>query len=61
MISLEPQAIYLIRLCSGEQRRWQYLGTDVLARTLWRDMETGREFSETSLMYVWEIIGRDGT
>jgi len=61
MITLEPQVIYLIKLCSGEQRRWQYLRTDGLTRTVWRDMDTGREFNETSVLYVWEIVGKDSS
>jgi hypothetical protein len=56
---LEPQGIYRIQLCNGEQRRWQYLRTDALTRIIWRDMEAGTEFSETSLIFAWEIIGRD--
>ncbi len=52
-------AIYLIALCGGEVRRWQYLGQDDRSEPRWRDVETGREFSESSVMYAWEIIGRD--
>jgi hypothetical protein len=60
MTELEVQAVYRIRLCSGEERRWRFLGHDALSRTRWRDMDSGREFNETSLLYVWEIIGREG-
>ena len=59
MNELVESAIYLVQLCSGEQRRWQYLGQDSLSRIAWRDMETGREFNEASLMYVWEIVRRE--
>jgi hypothetical protein len=59
MKELAANEIYLVQLCSGEQRRWQYLGQDFLTRSVWRDMETGREFNEASLMYVWEIVGRE--
>ncbi len=52
-------AIYRIELCGGEVRRWQYLGQDDRSEPWWRDIETGREFSESSVMYAWEIIGRD--
>jgi hypothetical protein len=59
MKELAENAIYLVQLCSGEHRRWQYLGQDLLTRSVWRDMETGREFNEASLMYVWEIVRRE--
>jgi hypothetical protein len=58
MTDLIPQAVYVVKLCSGEERHWQYMGQDVLARSLWRDMETGLSFNETSLLYVWEIVGK---
>ena len=51
--------IYLIELCSGERRRWQYRGPDERAQIWWRDMETGREFAETSMMYTWWIVDID--
>lgn len=59
MIQPEPAGNYLIELCSGELRRWRYLGSDAQARNWWRDCETGREFSEDSVMYSWRIVGAD--
>ena len=50
--------VYIIELCSGERRRWQYGGADDRSQVWWRDLETGREFSETSLMYTWWIVRR---
>jgi hypothetical protein len=47
---------YRIALCSGEIRRWLYLGQDELSQVWWRDMETGMEFNESSLMYAWQIV-----
>lgn len=51
-----PDSIYLIELCSGEQRHWRYLGPDSRAVIWWRDEESGREFNEGSLMYAWRIV-----
>ena len=48
---------YLIELCSGEQRCWEYLGPDGRGVVWWRDTEGGREFSEDSLLYAWKIVG----
>ena len=56
MIKPESDRIYEIELCNGEQLRWQYLGPDRNAEIWWKDVETGREFSEASLMYSWRII-----
>ena len=58
---MAPEAgeIYEIELCSGEIRRWQYLGPDRLAQVWWRDTESGLEFSETSLMYAWRIVRKE--
>lgn len=56
---LEPLSIYRIKLCSGEQRRWQFLRMDGLSRSVWRDVDTGLEFNEASLLYVWEVVGKD--
>lgn len=53
----QPQQIYLIELCSGERRRWRYQGADARGAPWWRDMESGKEFSESSLMYAWHIVG----
>jgi hypothetical protein len=60
-LALEPKLgeIYVIELCSGERRRWRYLGVSEQSPGWWRDMETGLEFSETSLMYAWRIIGAE--
>ena len=49
---------YGITLCSGELRRWRYLGPDSSGRGWWRDAETQCEFSEDSLMYVWQVVER---
>ena len=57
---MKPRNIYRIQLCSGEIRRWQYLGVDEQERAWWRDMENGDEFAETSLMYAWQIIDEAG-
>lgn len=56
---LEPKfsGIYVIELCSGELRRWRYLGPGEQSHVWWRDVETGLEFSETSVIYAWQIIG----
>jgi len=54
----EIDATCLIKLCSGERRRWHYLGPDARGAIWWRDLETGREFSESSLMYAWSIVER---
>ncbi len=51
--------VYRIGLCSGEQRRWRYLGTDSRAAAWWTDLDTGLTFNESSLMYVWQILGED--
>lgn len=55
----EPGGIYLIELCSGEQRRWRHLGSEGECGTWWRDLETGREFSEASVLYAWSILRAD--
>lgn len=59
---IEPLAgtTYLIELCSGELRRWRYLGPDARSQIWWRDVESGLEFSESSLMYAWQIVSREG-
>jgi len=58
MIKPEVDATYLIELCSGEQRRWRYLGQDKKGSAWWRDLETSLEFNEGSLMYAWQIVER---
>ncbi len=59
---IEPLAgtTYLIELCSGELRRWRYPGPDARSQIWWRDVESGLEFSESSLMYAWQIVSREG-
>ncbi len=54
----EPLAggTYIIELCRGEQHRWRYLGPDARAQIWWRDVESGREFTESSVMYAWQIV-----
>lgn len=58
MIKPTTDALYLIELCSGETQRWRYRGPDARGQIWWQDVESDREFSETSLMYAWKIIGR---
>lgn len=55
----EAGAIYDIKLCSGESRRWEYLGPDSREQLWWRDTESGLEFSESNLMYAWHIVGKN--
>ena len=55
----EPGRVYLVELCSGEQRRWCYLGPDARSQAWWLDLESGREFTESSVMYAWWIVGAD--
>ena len=56
---LEPKndGIYVIELCSGELRHRRYLGPGAQSNAWWLDMESGLEFSETSVMYAWRIVG----
>lgn len=56
MIKPELNQVYEIELCSGERLRWVYLGPDSHAGIWWKDVETGREFNEASLMYSWRIV-----
>ena len=49
-------ATYVIRLCSGELRRWRFEGVDARGFGWWLDEETGFGFSDASLMYAWEIV-----
>lgn len=58
MITPAPDTTYPIELCSGEQRRWRYLGPDARGTVWWRDLETKMEFSEGSVMYAWSIVER---
>ena len=56
MIKPESNGIYEVELCSGERLRWQCLGPDRDVGIWWKDVETGREFNESSLMYSWRIV-----
>ncbi len=55
-MKLEVHGIYQVELCSGEQRRWEYLGPDRRAVVWWRDLATARVFAESSLMYAWQVV-----
>lgn len=59
MPAMRSQAIFRIELCSGEIRRWRYLGADARSLVWWRDMESGQEFNESSLMYAWRILDEE--
>jgi hypothetical protein len=59
MITPEFNAVYVVELCSGEQRRWRYRGVDGRGVGWWQDMETGVEFSDTSLLYVWQLLRKE--
>lgn len=62
MIEPEPNAIYAVELCSGERRRWRCLPSRPGdASRWWRDLESGREFNEASLMYAWRILSLEDT
>lgn len=54
-----PNRIYRVRLCSGESRRWRFLGDDRLFGPRWQDLESGERFSERSLSYAWEVVEVD--
>lgn len=56
-MELKSGVVYIVELCSGERRRWRFLGLDARGIAWWRDETTARSFSESSLMYVWQIIG----
>lgn len=60
-MELQAGRVYRIRLCSGEVRRWRYEGVDGRDVAWWRDEDSGLGFSESALMYVWEVIGDDTT
>ena len=51
--------IYLVELCSGERRYWRYLGPDARLQVWWCDLESGREFNESGVMYSWWIVGAE--
>lgn len=57
MAGLVINEIYEIELCSGEVRRWQYLGSDSRRIIWWMDVETKTEFNEGGLMYAWRVLG----
>lgn len=61
MSELVPVAgrVYRIELCSGELRRWRCLGDDARGQPCWRDLESGMEFNEGSLMYAWRLVGEE--
>lgn len=62
MISREPAAnmTYRVELCSGEIRRWRRLPPRPgETATWWRDLESGREFNEASLLYAWRILSAE--
>ncbi len=54
----EPLAVYVIELCSGERCQWRYLGLDGDREPRWRDLASGRTFTEASLMYAWKIVAQ---
>lgn len=56
MVQPVRNEVYVIELCSGERRRWQYLGPDGRGVDWWKDVESGQEFHEGSLMYAWQIV-----
>lgn len=58
-VALRTNAVYRIELCSGETRQWRYLGPGEASQVWWRDMETRQEFTESSLLYAWKIVGKE--
>lgn len=56
-VELSAGRIYEVELCSGERRLWRCVGDDARGVRWWRDCESGAEFSESSLMYAWSVIG----
>ncbi|HEX6735579.1 MAG TPA: hypothetical protein VF096_12275 [Azonexus sp.] len=60
MIRPRANVNYLVELCSGERRCWRCLPPRPgEAARWWRDLGSGREFSEASLMYAWRILSRE--
>lgn len=53
---LRVNDIYPVKLCSGEVRRWKYLGQGAGERIWWCDVTTGSIFNEESILYTWEIL-----
>ena len=58
MPELVINAVYLVELCSGEQKRWKYLGQDSRRLVWWLDLESKQEFNESALMYAWVVKER---
>ncbi|MBL8447443.1 MAG: hypothetical protein JNJ44_08550 [Zoogloeaceae bacterium] len=59
-MDLNPGQAYLVTLCSGELRRWRHLGVDERGIVSWLDLETGRVFLETQVMYAWHVVAPVG-
>lgn len=55
-MELKVGRIYVVSLCSGELRRWRFDGQDERSFAWWHDVETGMGFSESSLLYAWELL-----
>ncbi len=51
-----PGQRYLIGLCCGDARIWEFIRVDARSFEWWRDTETGNEFSSAGVMYAWWII-----
>ena len=51
-----PGQRYLIGLCCGDTRIWEFIGVDARTFEWWKDTETGKAFSSASIMYAWWII-----
>ena len=58
MPELVINAVYVVELCSGEQKRWKYLGQDSRRLVWWLDLESKQEFNESALMYAWVVKER---
>lgn len=66
--TLSKGAVYEVALCSDERRRWRFLGDgdgpgthdgDPGRSRWWRDVDTGVEFNEASLMYAWTLVQQE--
>lgn len=51
-----PGQRYLIGLCCGDARIWEFIRVDARSFEWWRDTETGNEFSSAGIIYAWWII-----
>ncbi|MDA0190843.1 MAG: hypothetical protein OSW77_11085 [Proteobacteria bacterium] len=51
-----PGHTYLIGLCCGDTRRWQFVEVDAHGGEWWRDCDKDEEFCAGNLMYAWWII-----